>query len=104
MLFLGKDCSHSLSLPLKEKGKSLSLTISQSTSLYFLISQSSTKLFKCKASASPSPKNYSFKTRCRGGTCNNRSANKVIVVVTSEVTQLSVFSGTRSNSSKQEQS
>src|ERR1041384_3893052 len=26
ILFLGKDCSHSLALPLKEKGKSFSLT------------------------------------------------------------------------------
>ena len=32
------------------------------------------------------------------------SANKVTIVVTSEVTQLSVFRGTHSNSSKQEQS
>src|ERR1044072_1774215 len=48
MLFLGKDCNHSLALPLKEKGKILSLTISPYNSLYFWISQSSTKLFKCK--------------------------------------------------------
>src|SRR3954470_955610 len=57
MLFLGKDCSHSLTLPLKEKGKSFSLTMSPSTSLYFFISQSSTKLFKCKAASSPAPEN-----------------------------------------------
>src|SRR3954471_10898305 len=53
MLFLGKDWSHSLALPLKEKGKNLSLTMSPSTSLYFCISQSSTKLFKCIAASSP---------------------------------------------------
>src|SRR3954466_13159642 len=46
ILFLGKDCSHSLALPFKEKGKSFSLTMSPSTSLYFCMSQSSIKLFK----------------------------------------------------------
>src|SRR4051812_31007394 len=56
-LFLGRDCSHSLALPLKEKGKSFSLTMSPSTSLYFCISKSSTKLFKWKAASSPAPKN-----------------------------------------------
>src|SRR4051812_28620052 len=63
MLFLGKDRSHSLALPLKEKGKSLSLTISPSTCLYFCISQSSTKLFKCKATSYLAPDNCSFITR-----------------------------------------
>src|SRR3954464_10196554 len=63
MLFLGKDWSHSLALPLKEKGKSLSLTISPSTSLFICISQCSTKLFKCKATSSPTPENCSFITR-----------------------------------------
>src|SRR4051812_36278961 len=57
ILFLGKDWSHLLALPLKEKGKSLSLTILPSTSLYFCISQSSTKLFKCKAASSPALEN-----------------------------------------------
>src|SRR4051812_28677565 len=57
ILFLGKDCSHSLALPLKEKGKSFSLTMSPSTSLYFCMSQSSIKSFKCKAASSPVPEN-----------------------------------------------
>src|SRR3954470_3594100 len=57
ILFLGKDCSHSLALPLREKGKSFSLTMSPSTSLYFCMSQSSIKLFKCKAASSPAPEN-----------------------------------------------
>src|SRR4051812_18639515 len=60
---IGKDCSHSLALPLKEKGKSLSLTISPSTSLYYCISQSSIKLFNRKAASSPAPENCSFITR-----------------------------------------
>ena len=63
MLFLGKDCSHSLALPLKEKEKILSLTISPSSSFYFCISQSSTKLFKCKAASSLAPENCSFIAR-----------------------------------------
>src|SRR3954466_7734274 len=63
MIFLGKDCNHSLALPLKEKGKSFSLTISPSTSMYSCVSQSSTKLFKCKAASSPAPENCSFITR-----------------------------------------
>src|SRR3954462_3753348 len=63
ILFLGKDCSHSLSLPLKQKGKSFILTMSPSTSLSFFISQSSTKLLKCKAAYSPAPGNCSFITR-----------------------------------------
>src|SRR4051812_15691985 len=57
ILLLGKDCSHSLALPLREKGKSFSLTMSPSTSLYFCMSQSSIKLLKCKAAASPAPDN-----------------------------------------------
>src|SRR3954466_13346223 len=63
ILFLGKDCSHSLALPLKEKGKIFSLTMSPSTSLYLCISQSTIKLFKCKAASSPAPENWSFITR-----------------------------------------
>src|SRR3954467_3762430 len=57
IVFLGRDCSHSLALPLKEKGKSFSLTMSPPTSLYFCMSQSSIKLFRCKAASSPAPEN-----------------------------------------------
>src|SRR3954462_5563484 len=57
ILFLGKDCIHSLALPLRKKGKRFSLTMSPSTSLYFCMSQSSIKLFRCKAASSPAPEN-----------------------------------------------
>src|SRR4051812_16121217 len=63
MLCLGKDCNHSVALPLKEKGKSLSFTMSPYTSLYFCISQSSKKLFQCKAASSHASENCSFITR-----------------------------------------
>src|SRR3954469_1129439 len=43
MLFLGKDCSHSLSLPLKEKGKKLQL---DNVTIYFLLLFHITKLNK----------------------------------------------------------
>src|SRR4051812_16296219 len=63
MLFLGKDCSHSLALPLKEKGKNLKFNNITIYFLVLLISQSSTKLFKCKAPSCPTPENFSFITR-----------------------------------------
>src|SRR3954470_9063026 len=105
MLFLGKDWSQTLALPLKEKGKKLKFN---NITIYFLLLFHITKLNKIIQMQSSSISStgelffhnkvqqsmFNFIGSRRSGGCNNRSANKVIVVVTSEVTELGVFKGT----------
>ena len=112
MLFLGKDCRHSLALPLKEKGKKLQF---DDVSIYFLVILHITKLNKIIKVQGNILSNmgelifhnkikqsrFNLTGNCRGGRWSNKSANKVIIVVTCEVTKLSILSGTHSNSSKQ---